>query len=331
MDVFEQNSKQVWETYYPFIQQSKQYLSCQENGILLDLCLEIQSYNLGIKTQARYDFRKKELPKFFNRDGRNYNKKLLEEMANNKVQNYYRTSFDNKYSEEIKKLFIYEEFLHIKRANSSLAEEMQDYTDFEFAKKRKKIVRRLKKNLNLSKEFILALQQTAFNEILNLLKSELKIEHIQLITYLNTAIEIYFRIFLRDLGFKANVFSLTDLRLNTKQQYNTVCYRCYKYLFKKDNTHYCTQRENRSCYNARVKEIRNPILSSVILRTKNNCENCGCHASLDFIYKHRGVQRQFCSDRCWERYRKRDYRYRKKILFLASLVLFLSQKLMFIS
>ena len=185
-----------------------------------------------------------------------------------------------------------------------------------YKNKRKLEAKALKKEFNLKKNQVENIQTIAFKEAVRIINSGKPIRIPQsskesIIRTLEEGIEIWFPIWLQHL--KINLATnLTKLRKNGSNKFNTACWRCDKLLNKRDGSHYCNRSENRSCYNARLKETKRSEFPDVIIRTKNRCDMCGRHSSLDYIHKHKGRKMQFCSNRCWERFRKKEWRRNKK-------------------
>ena len=295
----------------PLIDSYKPLLTNKKNSYLLDLVLKIQAYDFGVLMQAKSDFKS---------DNNAYvpEKDEIRE-AEFKIKKFYRSSFDNEKSEKIKKLAFENALMHIKTEGVSLDDDFRKA----YLKKEKYLELRRKASFSLKQEFFLDsssvynLVRFAFKEVVSLANrkttlcfsnKEFSIKLADFIGFLERSIEIYYKKFIQDLGLKSKGDSLLDFRINVKQRYNTVCWSCGTSLFKTDNRHYCTRSENRVCYEARLKESREIGFPEVILRTKNKCENCGKHSSLDNIHRLRGIERQFCSKRCWEAFRKRVWR-----------------------
>lgn len=341
-------SKRVWEYNLPLIESCKTLLVHRDHAVLLDLSLKIQAYDSGVLTQARATFAKNNL------DGRSvsafiegergvYSKKDVLKIKD-KVGKFVRGSFDNERLERIKELVLDEELSHIIPKESSVdvnhhETENESYEpvpikrDFEenflplYKHLREEIARNLQKELDLTDDFIFRLQQSAFDEVLSIanrkstphpLSRNSTVSVGVVVGFLERSIMTYFPKFLRDLGFEHRVVPLLDFRKGVKQHFNTVCWWCDRPLFKRNNSHHCTKRENRPCYTARFKEARHPGFSrdirspEVIHRTKNKCDNCGRQSPLNQIHHHQGKPMQFCSERCWETFRKRDYRRQKR-------------------
>lgn len=336
-DIFTRWKNRVWDYNLQLIDGYKRLLSYRKNTILLDLSLAIQAYDFGILMQARTDFRNKNLENksvkdFIKQEKETYDKKSVRKLEE-KVDNSFKGSFDNERSEKIKGLVLDEELSYITSLESLDWESGENYqpmslkSDFEenwlpqYNHLRKDKAQELQKELNLTTSFISNLQSTTFDEIVSLSNGKSSLYHLDrnlsigmgsVIGFLERSIMIYFPTFFRDLKFEYKTASLLTLRRNAKQRFNTICWQCSHPLFKKDNKHYCTRNENRSCYEARFKEDRDSGFPTAILRTKNNCDRCGKRSSLNHIHKLDGQQMQFCNNRCWEDYRKMKYRIKKK-------------------
>ena len=235
-----------------------------------------------------------------------------------KINSIYMSSLpDEERNARIKNLLIEQEIMELplEPPGMSLSEELdKEYTKLLYQPWRKKEAIKLQRRLKLTDQEVCELQEIAFKNILVLLKKSEKnysqtLGHV--VELLETGIETYFPTFQKDLELKHKGRSLLSLRSKTAGKYNTLCRRCGKVLLKKGGKFYCTRKENRACYEARLTETKKGELPSVISRTKNRCENCGEHASLNHIHKHKNIERQFCSGRCWESYRKREQRKEK--------------------
>ena len=177
----------------------------------------------------------------------------------------------------------------------------------------KKEAKKLIQEFNLTEDQVKNIQRIAFNEILRITNSKLRTVKLpSIIRTLEEAIEIQFPKWLQDLGFEPWINLITLRKENTNKP-NTVCWRCGKPLIKKDNKHYCSRRENRPCVETRPKEEgERERECSVILRTKNKCEWCGKDSPSNYIIKHKGEWRQFCSKKCYNAFRQAGRRKRKK-------------------
>jgi len=177
----------------------------------------------------------------------------------------------------------------------------------------KKEAKKLIQEFNLTTDQVKNIQIIAFNEILRIANSQPEVAKLpSIIKTLEEAIEIHFPKWLRDLGFESQI-NLIKLRKENTNKPNTVCWRCGKPLIKKDNKHYCSRRENRPCVETQLKEGEEREREcSVILRTKNKCEWCGKNSPSNYIIKHKGEWRQFCSKKCYNAFRQAGRRKRKK-------------------
>lgn len=336
-DEFLKWSRRVWNYNRTLIKRYKRLLPHKNRAVLLDLSLKIQSYDFGILMQAKADFRKnnlenKSIKDFIKQEEETYSKSKISKIKK-KVDKFFKSSFDNERSNKIKDLVLNENLSYIIPFESENYISEEDYQpvslkgDFEenllpqYNRLRENKAKTLQKKLNLTENFILKLHSLAFDEIVSManrkstlhnLNRNLSVSTASVIAFLEQSIKLHFPNFLRDLGFGHKVVSLVTLRNNSQQRFNTVCWRCNKPLFKRDNKHYCKKREKRSCYEARLKESKQSGFPAAILRTKNKCDNCDRYSSHNNIHKHEGVQMQFCSDRCWETFRKRVFRKKKK-------------------
>lgn len=339
-DEFLKWSSRVWNYNLSLIESYKSLLSHKNRAVLLDLSLKIQAYDFGIHMQARTDFR----DDWFSRYAKEgYIDESDEKEVITKVNNSFQSSFDNKRSEKIRDLVREAELMHtpseveplpnqgkeppLQKKVSLYGDFTQAYLPSFFGSHRQDIAKNLKEELKLPDNVVSQIQRFAFDEVVSLANercnSDSQPKNItSLIQFLERSIEMYFPLFLKDLAWNGRIVSLSKLRKSNKQPFNTACYRCGKQLLKRDNKHYCTKRENRACYEARLKESRQSGFQKVILRTKNKCDKCKRMCSLNFIHKLDGQEMQFCSDKCWEAFRKTYYRKKK----LASAPNNLSQK-----
>lgn len=241
-----------------------------------------------------------------------------------KVNLYFRSSFDNDRSERLKNIMLDRELMEIRPSEEDAISLYDDYRgdwQKEYSPIRKNIA------INLENKYPIKPSKNVFIDIseiiLRLVNDNVIRENIftkSLIELLERGITTYLPQFYSDLGIKIPAVSLIGIRKQTQDKYNTLCRRCGKPLFKKNSKHYCTRSENRECYDARYKEERNPGMPTVISRTKNHCDNCGKYSSHNYIHKLSDMEMQFCSDKCWETYRKRVYRKR-----ISSTIVSLSQ------
>lgn len=336
-DVFTRWKNRVWDYNLSLIDGYKRFLSHKKHAVLLDLSLAIQAYDFGILMQARTDFRNKNLENksvkdFVKQEKEVYDKKRVRKLEE-KVNNSFESSFENERSKKIKGLILDEELSYITPSESrdwgsgesyqsmSLRKDFKENLLPQYIPLRKDKAKKLQKEMNLTNDFIYNLQFSTFDEIVGLSNRKSTPYHFDrnpsismgsVIGFLERSIMIHFPTFFRDLRFEHKTASLLTLRRNAKQRFNTVCWRCGHPLFKKDNKHYCTRSENRSCYEARFKENQDRGFPVAILRTKNKCDRCGKRSSLNYIHKLNSRQMQFCSNRCWEDYRKTKFRMKKK-------------------
>lgn len=319
IDVYKKYFTSVIDYSYPLIQKYKPYLTHQDNTFLLDLCINIMAYDFAFLMQARADFTQnnlegKRVEDFVNEEKEIYGNKNIKRVISS-ANNNFRSSFDNQRSKKIKELIVAENLMRMVPGDE---ESISLYDDFrknwfpQYNPSRKNIAFKTKEKFHLTDDLIRKLQILAFDEIVNLANKKQKEIYKEIVEFLELAIVIYFPIFFKDLYMRNRTVSLLTFRKNTKRRYNTVCNHCGLQLYKKDNKYYCTRKENRSCYLTRFKEVRNSGFPKAILRTKNRCDNCNAYSSLDYTHNHKGKAMQFCSDQCWEVFRKRDLRKSKK-------------------
>lgn len=303
----------------------KQDLIHKDRIFLLELCYQIIAYNVGTLMQAwkdypRKNFQSKSIINLITKETEYYGEDSIKE-ARNKVDNQFSSSFDNKYSEKIKALNLTAELIHIIPTDEGAREEAKTLNeDFQkewlpkfYNRLREGSAKSLRIKFKLNDKTLSDLRLLAFDEIISLVNRR-KQTNKSLIQLLEQSIEVYFPMFLNDLGIR-NKTNLVSFRKNSEYKFNTVCYRCGLKLLKKDKKHYCTRKENRSCYNARFKEDRDSGFPEAILRTKNKCDNCGKeHSPLNYIRTLKDNKLQFCSEYCettgYETMRKRLQRAR---------------------
>ena len=318
IQVYEKYSTIALNSWADVLQENKQDLIHKDRIFLLELCSQIMAYDAGILMQAWKDYPSKNLQAKSIIDHVTNNIKYFGKVsvkeARNRTDNQFRSSFDNIYSEKIKDLNLTAKLMHIIPTDKGVREEARTLNEDFYkewvpkfhSKIRVDSAKSLKVRFNLSDMIIYNLQLLAFDEIESLVNGKNQVNK-NLIQRLERSIERYFPMFLKDLGI-SNKTNLRLLRKDSKHQFNTACHRCGLRLLKKDNKHYCNQKENRSCYNAKFKEDRDSGFPEAILETKNKCAYCKRPSSLSFIHTHRKLEMQFCSNRCWETYRKRDFR-----------------------
>lgn len=327
MKVFEEYSNNnVWEYEYPIIQEYKPHLQNKNNSFLLDLCLKIRAYHFGILKKAKEDFIYKNLKAksaliFVKHEKEIYGIKNIRRVENY-VNSWYKASFEDKTSEEIKALMLNEELMRMKPKDNdaiTLYQEFKNEWLLLYDDLRYKLAINLKRDYNLSATQVCNISKLLFKEVLFLANNGINQNYAPIVRYLEDSIEYYLPIFLYDLGLvKAKSNELPILRKSTTIKYNSACNRCSKRLYLRGKSHYCSQRVNRSCFNAKRKEDRSSGFPEAILRTKNSCENCGNYSSLNSTHKINHIQRQFCYKKCWESFRKRLYRHRVRHQSLAS-------------
>lgn len=298
-------------------------LLSNKDKFLIDFLLDLEASNIGFAMQIWNEFKKKNLDikkgksiKSFVEDEVFYRKNDIADLEN-KVELYFQSSFDNKYSKKLKALMLDRELMCIRPTNEGAVSLMDDYLinwQKEYKHKRKTEALKLHDKYKISKDKNILLLRV-FNILLFLVNDRKQDDPYlkDVVILLERSIEKLLPEYFRDLDYDDAYITLTSLRKQVTEKYNTLCWQCGKQLYKKNSHHYCSRAENRTCYLARYKEERNSEFPSSILRTKNRCDKCGAMASLDHIHKVRGVEMQFCSVRCWEAYRKTVYRKNIKV------------------
>lgn len=118
--------------------------------------------------------------------------------------------------------------------------------------------------------------------------------------------------------------NLSDLRSSSpKGVKNTCCYSCGKVLERHDadpevfqkNPHFCTKRENQTCFMERGKQERKEDKEWQFILRGQQCTKCKVSItfSLDPAKNHIYKGQVFCSNRCWEAYRKSFQRQNKPV------------------
>lgn len=313
--------------------QFNKYKKCLDNDskYLVDLLLEIQAYDIGFTMQSWHDYqrenleigRAKGIKDFVEAEEDYYGRDKVQEVKEN-VNSYFRSSFNNKRSEKIRNLMYGRELMDIKPSDSSDSEGgdgqslMDDlnknWLPLHYKTKRLRAASGIKRRYKLSDNFQLV--HLIFNKVIYLSNESSTTKNAkEIVSLFERGIEKILPMFMNDLGETGNSLTLLSLRRSIKARFNTLCWRCAKPLTKRKNDkHYCTRLENRKCYLERHKEARDPDLPQVILRTKNKCDRCGRQSSLNYIHKMDGRDAQFCSNKCWESYRKAEYRHKKTLL-----------------
>lgn len=301
--------------------QYKRYLN-NEGKYLTDLLLEIQAYDVGFRMQVWYDYKHKNWEIKRGKGIKDYVEETRDEYDENEVKekkvnvnSYFQSSFENKMSEKIKNLMLERELMYISPKVDPRQKEtgqplMDDFTKnwppF-YKEKRLQKATEIKRRYELSDTSCLA--NKIFDQIIYLSNKGSTAKYVKdTVALFENGIEVFLPMFLSDLSDPYKVHELTNLRKSSNARYNTLCWRCGKPLIKKNNQHFCTRFENRDCYINRYKEIRTLEIPLVISRTKNKCDRCRNKSPLNYIHKLNGQEMQFCSNRCWETYRKAVYR-----------------------
>ncbi len=227
-------------------------------------------------------------------------------------------TFENSHSDKYKKLFTYRALKRLRSLSDrglSLNNKFEKiflpkYKDFQ-----NKQIRDFIQKYNLTRKQILNLPNVAFDEILEIINIHTKKipkDKIEAVQFLEQCISKYFPLVVDSFGYDDIISDLELLRSECKNKYTTICGRCGKSLKRIKKESFCNQTENRKCYLERRKENQTFEIPSVIAVTKNKCECCGKHSSLDNIHALNGVPRQFCSESCWNSFRKKEANLSKK-------------------
>ena len=299
-------------------------LNKKDNNIL-DLGIRVSAYDGAFLMQARSDYKHRELEdksvsSFVASEGI-----MGTEETEKKVHRYFKSSFrpnQQQYHKQIKQLNIDTEleYATYKYDEDGIEQETSSSDTFkehflpEYRPKRKAFTTKLLRQLNLGKEKVKNIQISAFNSIIKLSNNKLRGDLVMLraeyIRFLEDFIEYSFPLLLTDLGLEQHVKMLAELRQKSGVvRFNTVCNRCGKPLLKTGFLRFCSKTENRKCYEARRKENKMLPWPKGILINKNLCVVCGKYSSLNNIHKVKNlVERQFCSKKCYEAFRKRERR-----------------------
>lgn len=316
MDIFDHYSKVILASHKKEVELYKSRFVNQNRSVLLDLLLQIMAYDCGIIMQAWKEFQAKNLEAavvpYIKADLAFYGKDAIKSIESKTISSF-ESSFDNHWSKQLLGLNLASEFMHIPPKDRQAQTLLNDFSSNwlpKYQKERNKKATIILEFFGLTVDDLIYLPQLVFAEIIQIVNGD-ELPDKYLITFLEDGINNYFPILANDLGV-ANLVSLLFLRKKSDKKFNTVCHRCGVKLRKQNNKLYCTRSENRSCSDFKSKESKNRGLPAVILRTKNKCDTCGKHSSLNFIKKHKEagilIQRQFCSNKCWETFRKRYYR-----------------------
>lgn len=239
----------------------------------------------------------------------------VEKELNKKNELFYILKQPRKYenyAENGDKGNLYKEDLIEKSFLEETEKEIPSYSDY-----RKQQAKKLIKEYGLKIKIVSEIQNLAFKEILKIVGNKKKVspEESETIKFLEVdGIEYAFKIFLHDLGCRT-----TDIKTlrneNKKMLVNTVCWRCGKTLLRLDSPfkksklpeNYCKQRENRSCSDMRNRENRKFIYEAKIgFSKRGKCDKCkrsGC----TIIHKMQGKDYLFCSKKCYQNFRKKNY------------------------
>jgi len=158
------------------------------------------------------------------------------------------------------------------------------------------------------------LTDNIFGEFINLINKnrELTNQEIRVAIFLQNLITIYMPgiLFMSKKGDEYK--SLAMLRKHEKYidiKYNGICPNCYKKLRKKSFGIYCSNTENRSCYTKmRIKRSYSLPPFKKIIR----CNNCYIATKSYESHKINLNTLNFCSNNCYETYRKRMQRKKQK-------------------
>lgn len=322
MKHFKENYRKLYESDLCFITKFQPLIHDKRTISILKLIACIRAYDFGIFMQAQKDYKIRVLenktPQTFvlTDDYAKYNKaEVRRTMTQEQVA--FRSSFENERSEKIKELNIGRIVSKIKQedTNTSLDDDFKGFLLTKYKKRHIAQAKKIARKIIQEKVFKLEeLPALAYKEVLFLSNKTYQNKARQLLAksmvgYLERGITRHFPLLLKDLNANFKAPLLIHLRKESKNRYNTMCQRCGKKLKKITDRTVCTREENRSC--AESKELPTTGLPMVISRTKNRCDNCKKFSSLNHIHKTSGVERQFCSNRCRETFRKRVARQKK--------------------
>lgn len=304
----------------------------RDNRFLIELGMKIFAYQSAATVQEQEDFKSRIKHDYEEYDSiediiKNesiYDKDELMRIAKRVQKSCKQSSIENKDSmKRLKKLLtetkitqLYPKYEGlsddtlklISCAGPSLEEQYKKRNE----KLRKAAALKIKNELQLQDKDIVKLHKIAFDQIIfmvNMQKTtELSSDKLKTLKFIERCINQYFSSFRQDLGLNIKVQRLIDLRKDSTKNYNSACYECGRLLLRRNNNHYCTKQENRECYEKSRKEMKKNAFPECLSRTKNKCENCGQRSSMNFIHKIERIQRQFCSQKCYETFRKRTQR-----------------------
>jgi|GEM_PF-5338556 len=160
---------------------------------------------------------------------------------------------------------------------------------------------------HLSETTLRELSEIAFKYLRSILSKTkngiLPLEKARSVQFINNCIDRYFPILIRYLKKKYKLKKLIYLRKINSHTCNTACPRCGKLLIRTKIYERCTRTENRHCQmgsNALRRGRKKDDKSFV-----GSCSCCGVFSPLLKSHVLSGEQLLFCSQRCYERVRKK--------------------------
>lgn len=212
--------------------------------------------------------------------------------------------------------------------HESLDDQIKEYAEMNFKPLRKAMAIKALEQAGVKRDKLVDSQKLLFEEVIQQLckNRKLKVTPLELrfIQFLESLIRGYYPFLLLDLDIKPS-YSLKKLRCSSDKKWNAVCERCCLKLKKHDDTNICTRRTgSRSCQEARQREQSfkdkiedlSPLSDEGRLRLYryalnlpdapdglSPCEQCG--EETEHTILHKKVKTFFCTNTCFEKYRKR--------------------------
>jgi hypothetical protein len=221
---------------------------------------------------------------------------------------------------QIKKVAQYHKLLRLNRIKGVSLQKETDQTIVDSAKELKLIGGKIRKYClsDLKRASIQEIQKLAFYEVVQMVNDSKDYKQsLGAVSFLETCILLYYPFLtsLKAVRKAPSVFA--RLRRDCDMQYNTLCHFCGERIFLVGMSHFCPEKNPNSCYRIRMdQKVDLACIDSLILSRKP-CEDCEKTPS-KFIRSVRinntRVRKFFCSKRCYEKWRKREYRKKKLTL-----------------
>lgn len=158
------------------------------------------------------------------------------------------------------------------------------------------------KNNKLNKK----LTKNIFKELLNILnkKKELSDKENKIAMFLQNLLTYYLPnvLTMSNVVGNCNICTLRKMPEYSTVKYNSLCLNCYKRLKRKSSKPYCSNRDSNSCYKEKTKKGSYSLPQEICII---KCCNCSKTIKKFIIHKIDLIPFKFCSERCYETYRKR--------------------------